>query len=153
MTRVLCLMLLLSVPSFAGQQQQQQPRPGFNTDGEPTIPTTLIENEQTRIVRVNHVANTTRSMHSHPDMNWHVFVTMNDPLVLNIQGQRDPVKLGPWQTHFFKGGVTHSITNPNARDIQFLEFFSKKTGATAALSEDEARALALALARTAAPRP
>ena len=149
MSRFLALpvALLLCAPLVLAQQSQQPRRPGFNTDGEPTIPTTLIENDQTRIVRVNQVADTTRSMHSHPDMDWHVFVTMNDPLVLNIQGQRDPVKLGPWQTHFFKGGVTHSITNPNRRNIQFLEFFSKKAGATASLTEDDARAIALALAR------
>lgn len=118
-------------------------------DGEPATPTTLIENAQSRIVRVDILASSTRSMHNHPDMLWHVFVTMNDPIVLTIQGQANPVKLGPWQTHFFKGGTTHAITNPNPRVAQFLEFFSKKEGAAASI--DEARNLALALA-TAAPQ-
>jgi len=121
-------------------------------DGEPATPTTLIENAQSRIVRVDILANSTRSMHNHPDMLWHVFVTMNDPIVLTIQGQANPVKLGPWQTHFFKGGTTHAITNPNARVAQFLEFFSKKEGATASIEsiEDAMEALAVTLARAAA---
>jgi len=121
-------------------------------DGEPATPTTLIENAQSRIVRVDILASSTRSMHNHPDMLWHVFVTMNDPIVLTIQGQADPVKLGPWQTHFFKGGTMHAITNPNPRVAQFLEFFSKKEGATASIEslEDAMRTLAVTLARAAA---
>ena len=117
-------------------------------DGEPATPTTLIENAQSRIVRVDILANSTRSMHNHPDMLWHVFVTMNDPIVLTIQGEANPVKLGPWQSHFFKGGTTHAITNPNPRVVQFLEFFSKKAGAAASI--EEAQSLALALARSTA---
>lgn len=95
--------------------------------GEPATPTTLIENAQTRIVRVDILANSTRSMHSHDDMLWHVFATLDAPIVLTIKGEEQrPVQLGPWQTHFFKGGTVHAITNPNPRPVQFLEFFSKK---------------------------
>ena len=120
-------------------------------DGEPATPTFLIDNAESRIVRVDILANSTRSMHNHPDMLWHVFVTMDAPIVLTIQGQADPVKLGPWQSHFFKGGVTHAITNPNPRVVQFLEFFSKKAGATASAEslEDAMRTLAVTLARAA----
>ena len=89
-------------------------------------------------------------MHSHPDMLWHVFVTMDAPIILTIQGEANPVKLGPWQSHFFKGGTTHAITNPSPRQVQFLEFFSKKTDAAA--SADDARDLLLALAGTALQR-
>ena len=139
--RTLLVLVLTSSTAFA-----QGP------DGEPATPTTLIENAQSRIVRVDILANSTRSMHNHPDMLWHVFVTMNDPIVLTIQGQANPVKLGPWQTHFFVGGTTHAITNPNPRVAQFLEFFSKKAGATASNDtiEDAMRALAATLARAAA---
>lgn len=117
-------------------------------DREPATPTTIIENAQTRIVRVDILANSTRSMHNHPDMLWHVFVTMDAPIVLTIQGESAPVKLGPWQSHFFKGGTTHAITNPSPRVVQFLEFFSKKEGAAASI--EEAQSLALALARSTA---
>jgi hypothetical protein len=136
------LVLVLSCSSAVAQ----------GPDGEPATPTTLIENAQSRIVRVDILASSTRSMHNHPDMLWHVFVTMNDPIVLTIQGQANPVKLGPWQTHFFKGGTTHAITNPSPRVAQFLEFFSKKEGATASIEsiEDAMQALAVTLARAAA---
>jgi hypothetical protein len=128
---------------------------------EPATPTTIIENPETRIVRVDILASSTRSMHNHPDMNWHVFVTMDAPIVLTIQGQEaNPVKLGPWQSHFFRGGVTHAITNPSPKPVQFLEFFSKKA-ATAASNdpveerpgdglETAMRSLPLSLARVAA---
>jgi hypothetical protein len=134
----ICLALLLSASSVFAQ----------GADREPATPTTLIENAQTRIVRVDILPNSTRSMHNHPDMLWHVFVTMDAPIVLTIQGEPAPVKLGPWQTHFFKGGTTHAITNPNSRVVQFLEFFSKKDGGAASI--EDAQALALAFARSVA---
>ena len=124
---------------------------------EPVKPTTIIENDQTRIVRVDIQPSSTRSMHNHPDMVWHVFIAMDQQIVLNIQGQAEPVKLAPWGTHFFRGGITHSITNPNPRPAQFMEFFNKKPGVTAASNdaiedalEDAMRALATTLARAAA---
>jgi hypothetical protein len=136
----LCCILLLSASAVFAQA------PGaLGPDGEPATPTTLIENAQSRIVRVDILASSTRSMHNHTDMLWHVFVTMDAPIVLTIQGEANPVKLGPWQSHFFKGGTTHAITNPSPRPVQFLEFFSKKTDAAA--SVDDARDLTLALAR------
>jgi quercetin dioxygenase-like cupin family protein len=136
--------LLAALPALARQAPPQQ---GLGPDGEPARPTTLIENEQTRIVRVDILAKSTRSMHNHPDMLWHVFVTMEAPMVLTIEGQKEQVKLGPWQTHFFKGGTTHSITNPGPRPVRFLEFFSKRTPNSAALAEEDTRELALAMAR------
>src|SRR6187402_350672 len=100
------LILLLSYSAvFAEGQAPAAP-------GEPATPTTIIENAQSRIVRVDILASSTRSMHNHPDMLWHVFVTMDAPIILTIQGEANPVKLGPWQSHFFKGGTTHAITNP-----------------------------------------
>jgi metallo-beta-lactamase class B len=99
---------------------------------EPATPTTLIERAETRIVRVEILASSTRSMHSHPDMLWHVFTTMDAPMILTIQGEANPVKLGPWQSHFLVGGTMHAITNPNPRPVQFLEFFSKNMAASGA---------------------
>jgi hypothetical protein len=141
----LCVLTLATLLSAAPVFAQDQPPQGLGPDGQPAHPTTLIENDQTRIVRVWILASSTRSMHNHPDMLWHVFVTMNDPIVLTVQGEANPVKLGPWQTHFFKGGTTHAITNPSPRPVQFLEFFSKR-GTASADAEETARELALALA-------
>jgi mannose-6-phosphate isomerase-like protein (cupin superfamily) len=118
--------------------------PAFDNT-EPATPTFLIEQPETRIVLVDMLADATRSMHSHAGMLWHVFVTMNSPVILTIEGQTDPVTLGPWQSYFFTGGTTHAITNPGVEPIQFLEFFSKKLE-TAANVED-GRNLALAFAR------
>ena len=115
-------LLLLGTATVAAAQAGQ----GAAPQREPATPTTIIENPQSRIVKVDMLASSTRSMHSHPDMLWHVFVTMDAPIELLIQGQTEPVKLGAWQSHFFKGGVVHAIRNPNPRPVQFLEFFSKK---------------------------
>lgn len=113
--------VLLSCAAYA-----QAPQGNAAAQQEPATPTTIIEHPQTRIVRVDILASSTRSMHSHDDMLWHVFVTMDAPIVLNIQGGKEPIRLEPWKSHFFKGGTVHSITNPNPKPVQFLEFFAKK---------------------------
>ena len=59
-------------------------------------------------------------------MLWHVFVAMDQPIVLNIHGMAKPVTLAPWQSHFCNGGTMHSITNPNPRQAQFMEVFARK---------------------------
>jgi hypothetical protein len=135
--------LILSAPALFAQAPPARPR-------EPVTPTTLVDNDQTFIVRVQQAPNSTRSMHGHPDMLWHVFVAMDAPMDLDIQGE-GVVHVGPWQSHFFKGGTTHAIVNPNPTAAQFLEFFVKKTTTTATLDEGSARAIALAFAQRQAP--
>ena len=122
---------------------------------EPVTPTTLIENAETRLVKVVMLANSTRVMHAHPDMVFHLFVTTDWPIILTVQGEARPILMGRWQAHYFKGGTVHAISNPNATPAYFLEFFTKKAGAAAANgSEDAAQALALAAAlRGVADRP
>jgi quercetin dioxygenase-like cupin family protein len=106
---------------------------------------TPMDRPEIKIQRVEILPNATRGMHAHDDVVYHVFLTMDDPLILTIEGEAEPVKLDPWQSHFFKGGTVHAITNPNAKPVRFLEVFVNKNGdKTAAL--DAARALALAFA-------
>jgi len=137
-----CVLTVLALLVSYSASFAQAVDPAFD-DTEPATPTFLIEQAETRIVLVDMLADATRSMHGHTDMLWHVFVTMEDPVILTIEGEAD-VKLGPWQSHFFTGGTMHAITNPSLEPIQFLEFFSKKMDAAGI---DDARNLALALAR------
>jgi hypothetical protein len=129
-TNRLSVALLIVLLSYSvGLAQTPDP----SLAGEPATPTTLIERPEVRIVRVDILPNSTRSMHSHPDMIFHVFVTMDAPIILTIKGQEDkPVRLGPWQTHFFTGGTVHSITNPNPTKVQFMEYFTKRMDAAPA---------------------
>ena len=110
MTKRFCGLTVLALLVSCSAVFAQAADPAFDNT-EPATPTFLIEQAETRIVRVDILANATRSMHGHTDMLWHVFVTMEDPIILTIEGQA-PVNLGPWQSHFFKGGTQHAITNP-----------------------------------------
>lgn len=144
MTKRYCELTVLALLVSCSAVFAQAPDPAFD-DTEPATPTFLIERAETRIVLVDMLADSTRSMHSHTDMLWHVFVTMEAPVILTIEGEADPVKLGPWESHFFTGGTMHAITNPSREPIQFLEFFSKRMDTAAGI--DNAQNLALALAR------
>jgi quercetin dioxygenase-like cupin family protein len=109
---------------------------------------TVIDRPEIKIQRVEIEPNATRGMHAHDDVIYHVFLTMDAPLVLSIEGEGD-VHLDPWQTHFFKGGTAHAITNGTAEPVRFLEVFVNKpaAGKTAAIDPSEAEALARAFAR------
>ncbi|HEY3161180.1 MAG TPA: hypothetical protein VGJ78_19580 [Vicinamibacterales bacterium] len=77
--------------------------------------TRILDRPETRVAQVEIPANDTRPLHSHPEALWHVFVTTDAPMDLLIEGE-PTVHLGPWQAHFFKGGV------------RWVEFFALKTG-------------------------
>jgi oxalate decarboxylase/phosphoglucose isomerase-like protein (cupin superfamily) len=109
---------------------------------------TVIDRPEIKIQRVEIEPNATRGLHAHDDVIYHVFMTMDAPLVLKIEGEAD-VHLDAWQTHFFTGGTIHAITNTSAEPVRFLEVFVNKpaAGKTAAINPAEAEALARAFAK------
>jgi len=106
---------------------------------------TPLDRPEIKIQRVDIESNSTRGMHAHDDVIYHVFMTTDAPLTLSIEGEGD-VHLGPWEAHFFKGGTVHAITNSSAQSVRFIEIFVNKPadGKTAVIEPAAAEALARA---------
>jgi len=108
---------------------------------------TPMDRPEIKVQRVDIEPNSTRGMHAHDDVIYHVFMTTDAPLTLSIEGEGD-VHLAPWEAHFFKGGTVHAITNTTAGSVRFIEIFvnKPKDGKTAAIDPAAVELLARALA-------
>jgi quercetin dioxygenase-like cupin family protein len=109
---------------------------------------TPMDRPEIKVQRVDIEPNSTRGMHAHDDVIYHVFMTTDGPLTLSIEGEGD-VHLAPWEAHFFKGGTVHAITNSSAESVRFIEIFvnKPKDGKTAAIDPAAVELLARALER------
>jgi hypothetical protein len=109
---------------------------------------TPMDRPEIKVQRVDIEPNSTRGMHAHDDVIYHVFMTTDAPLTLKIEGEGD-VHLEPWQAHFFTGGTVHAIVNDTAQSVRFIEIFinKPKDGKTAAMDPAAAEALARAFAQ------
>jgi quercetin dioxygenase-like cupin family protein len=116
------------------------------TPSGPVKVTRILDTPQTRVAQVEIQPNATRPLHSHPEALWHVFVTTDAPMDLQIEGQPD-VHLEPWHAHFFTGGTMHGFHNPNARTVRWIELFTLKSGGAVAMDEATARELAMMFAK------
>ena len=139
------LMLVASSSAFA------QAAPGVRnlTPGPShTKAITPLDRPEIKVQRVDIEPNSTRGMHAHDDVIYHVFMTTDAPLTLNIEGEGE-VHLAPWEAHFFKGGTVHAITNTSAEPVRFIEIFvnKPKDGKTAAIDPAAVEAIARALAK------
>ena len=126
-------------PLFAQAQTQPQPQP----PRQPVTVTQLLQRPEMRVIRVAIQPNSTRTAHAHADAQFHLFMPLDGTIDLTIEGEPSE-RLGPWQTHFFKGGTTHAFTNASGSVVQWLEVFVQKTATSA--DADVAHALAVAMA-------
>jgi quercetin dioxygenase-like cupin family protein len=149
MLKRICLVVIplaMVSASAAGAQGVRNLTPGPSH----TKAITPVDRPEIKVQRVEIEPNATRGMHAHDDVVYHIFLTMDAPLTLTIQGEAEPVQLGPWQSHYFKGGTVHAITNTSAMPVSFLEIFVNKTeNKTAQAAIDPAQAIALAMAHAA----
>lgn len=85
----------------------------------------LIDRSEIRVLRVDVVPGGTRFVHSHDDMQYHLFI----PTAAGMQFGRDgeqPKQMAAWQAQFVNGGTKHGFTNTSASTVTIMEIFVKK---------------------------
>ena len=130
---------LTTSPVFAQAQAPPQPQ----APRQPVTVTQLLQRPEMRVIRVAIQPNSTRTAHAHAEALFHLFMPLDGTIDLTIEGEPSE-RLGPWQSHFFKGGTTHAFTNPSGSVVQWLEVVVQKTATSADLDVGQALALAMA---------
>src|SRR5687767_95963 len=85
----------------------------------------LINRDEIRVLRVDVAPNGVRNVHSHDDMQYHLFI----PTAAGMQFESDsekPVQMTAWQAQFVKGGTKHGFKNTGASTVTIMEIFVKK---------------------------
>ena len=123
----LLLAVVVAVRPVAAQTQTQ---PG---EADPGVrPTRLIDRAEVRVSRVEIQAGATRRVHTHEDVEYHLWIPIEGSLQIAI-GSDAPVAAAPGQAFFMKRGTPHGFKNVGTTPAAVFEIFIKQT--TAALAD------------------
>ncbi len=120
--------------SVAAQTAAGEPDPGVK-------PTRLLDRAEIRVTRVELQPGAIRRVHTHDDVQYHVWVPIEGSLQLTV-GSDAPVAAASGLAFFMKRGTPHGFTNIGTDPAVVLEIFVKKTTAAASLLPDDLRELA-----------
>lgn len=91
-------------------------------------PTRLIDRAEIRVSRVEIQPGATRSVHTHDDVEYHVWVPLEGTLQLTV-GSDPPVAAKSGQAFFLKRGTPHGFKNVGTSAAAVMEIFVKQTAA------------------------
>ncbi len=117
----LSLLLLCVLPASA--QNRPAPDPGVN-------PVRQIDRAEVRVTRVELQPGAVRSVHTHDDVRFHLFIPIQGKLELTI-GSAKPVEALPGQAFFMERGTPHGFRNTGTTPAAVMEVFVKDGSAPA----------------------
>jgi quercetin dioxygenase-like cupin family protein len=136
------LLTLLAYGSSAGQTQLPEADPGVQ-------PTRLLDRAEVRVSRIELRAGATRRVHTHDDVEYHLWIPIEGSLALTI-GKGPAIAAKPGEAHFMTRGTSHGFRNTGTTPAAVFEIFIKQSTRA---GDDRADALAAHTATVAAARP
>ena len=85
----------------------------------------LINRDEIRVLRVDVAPGGVRNVHSHDDMQYHLFIPTAAGMQFQAQSDK-PAQMAAWQAQFVKGGTQHGFTNTGSSTVTIVEIFVKK---------------------------
>ena len=85
----------------------------------------LINRDEVRVLRVDVAPKGVRNVHSHDDMQYHLFIPTAGGMRFEAESDK-PVYPTAWQAQFVKGGTKHTFTNTSESTVTIVEVFVKK---------------------------
>ena len=117
------LALALFCALHASAQTRPSPDPGVT-------PVRQIDRAEVRVTRVELQPGAVRSVHTHDDVRFHLFIPVSGRLELTI-GSAKPVEATPGQAYFMEKGTPHGFRNAGSSPAMVMEVFVKDGGAAA----------------------
>jgi quercetin dioxygenase-like cupin family protein len=85
----------------------------------------LINRDEIRVLRVDVAPNGVRNVHTHDDMQYHLFIPTAAGMLFEAEGEK-PGQMAAWQAQFVKGGTRHGFKNTGSSTVTIVEIFVKK---------------------------
>jgi quercetin dioxygenase-like cupin family protein len=126
------------------------PACGQNAGPNPGVtPIRQIDRAEVRVTRVELQPGAVRSVHTHDDVRFHLFIPITGRIELTM-GSAKPIETMPGQAYFMEKGTPHGFRNLGSSPAAVMEVFVKESGASARRAPfppaDIARAVSLAQA-------
>ena len=134
--------LFLAAASCLLVGQSTAQTPAANSPDPGVTPVRLMDRAEIRISRVEVQPGAVRSVHTHDDVRFHVWVALSGKLEITI-GAAQPVAAKEGQAFFMQKGTPHGFRNTGPTGAAVMEIFVKEGAGTGDL---EAMAAALAAA-------
>jgi quercetin dioxygenase-like cupin family protein len=114
------ILTCFSLALFAGstlsaQTVGPQPDPGVT-------PIRLIQRPDVRVTRVEVEVGATRSIHTHDDVRFHLFIPVTGKLMLTV-GNQKPVEVAPGQAIYMEKNTPHGFKNVGTTKAAVMEVF------------------------------
>lgn len=145
--RMALLLFAMWVASTLWVGRAQQPGANTGTNDPGIKPTRLIDRGEVRVSRVEIQPGSTRRVHTHDDVQFHLWVPLEGTLQLTV-GSEPPVAAASGQAFFLKRSTPHGFKNIGTTPAAVLEVFVKDGAPKAdrSTNPDALAALALGLA-------
>ena len=85
----------------------------------------LINRDEIRVLRVDVAPNGVRNVHTHDDVQYHLFIPTSAGMQFELDGEK-PMPMAAWQAQFVKGGTRHGFKNVGNSTVTIMEIFVKK---------------------------
>ena len=85
----------------------------------------LINRDEIRVLRVDVAPGGVRNVHSHDDMQYHLFIPTAPGMRFQAAAEK-PQQMAAWEAQFVKGGTQHGFTNTGTSTVTIVEIFVKK---------------------------
>jgi len=114
---------------FLMQASAQTPG-AVNSPNPGVTPVRQIDRAEVRVTRVELQPGAVRSVHTHDDVRFHLFIPVTGKIELTI-GSAKPVEATPGQAYFMEKGTPHGFRNMGSSPAMVMEVFVKDGAATA----------------------
>lgn len=119
-TPIVIVAALCALPAAA---QTPGPNPGVT-------PIRQLDRAEVRVTRVELQPGAVRSVHTHDDVRFHLFIPITGKIELTI-GSEKPIETTPGQAYFMQKGTPHGFRNLGSTPAAVMEVFVKDDAAHA----------------------
>jgi quercetin dioxygenase-like cupin family protein len=127
--RIRTMIPALALTLLCAMQAWAQTPSAVNSPNPGVTPVRQIDRAEVRVTRVELQPGAVRSVHTHDDVRFHLFIPVTGKLELTI-GSAKPVEATPGQAYFMEKGTPHGFRNIGSSPAVVMEVFVKDGAAT-----------------------
>jgi quercetin dioxygenase-like cupin family protein len=127
--RVCAILAVVSVVLLYGVQVSAQ-APASNSANQGVNPVRLMDRPEVRVSRVEIAPGAVRSVHTHDDVRFHLWIPISGKLEITI-GSAKPVEAASGQAFFMEKGTPHGFRNIGSSPAVVMEIFVKDSASRA----------------------
>ncbi len=118
---ILIAVLVAQTPPVTGDHSS--PLRELGGEGNVGISNAVLRNQpEVRVLRVVVEPGGVRAMHTHDDVDFHLFAPVSGTMELTVEGN-PPIDVTPWHPYYLDGGTEHGFHNPTDVAIEIMEIF------------------------------